>query len=191
MTHNVRSLALTGILAVVVIWGGCGKVNEAPVDDGGALADASKIVDANSTLEDARITEVDAMLPVDVGPVDCRVTSDCLATSCRVADPGGTCAGCLNQTQCSSSFSCGGQATCERICGGDSDCNLGKTCSLEGRCTPRICGDSELCPFPYECNMESSRCERPHCDTSGSTICPAGFSCGTASFCIENELQGT
>lgn len=181
---------------MLVISTGCGKVNEAPSDDGGALADAKSIpldarktVDANSPLVDGRVREVDAMLPVDVGPVDCRVTLDCLGpTNCRIADPGGTCAGCQNQGECGTVYSCGGAATCERICGGDSDCNIGKTCSLEGRCTPRICGDSELCPLPYECNMESSRCERPHCDTTASSICPAGFSCGSASFCIENEL---
>ena len=145
--------------------------------------------DASSPLVDSGIAETDAMLPIAVGPIDCRMDSDCLGpTSCRITDPGGSCSGCQNQSQCGPSYSCSTQGNCERSCAQQSDCNLGKSCTSQGHCTPRICTDTQPCPSPYDCNLASNRCERPQCDSTSPPLCPPGFSCGSSSVCIENEL---
>jgi hypothetical protein len=157
-----------------------------------SLIDASTLSDAalidGSTLSDAA-TRIDAGRARDagtsassLGPVQCRVSSDCRGPvpTCVRTTPGGVCNGCTDGT-CPSGTFCNDFGACARPCDSNTDCNLGMACLPSGMCGIRTCGPSDPCPAPYECGVRGS-CVRPSCDRA--TPCPAPLVCNSL-VCVE------
>jgi tRNA G18 (ribose-2'-O)-methylase SpoU len=110
--------------------------------------------------------------PVNLGPVQCRIDSDCGSTlTCQRSAPGGVCLGC--GLSCPQTMDCVAGA-CVRSCSNDQQCNAGFRCGGTGKCILRSCDSSNPCPGPYVCSG-SGRCERPTCPGGGS--CPAPLQC--------------
>jgi hypothetical protein len=144
--------------------------------DGSSSPDSGEISDAGAV----DVAPPDVMVPVVLGPVQCREAGDCGSGDCNLDTPGGVCGQCVG-TECPADTGCNEEiGVCVRTCGDDSDCNLGWYCStFIGRCLLQSC---ETCPAPYVCRDDM--CRRPLCGVDGS--CPDPLVC-LGDVCVEPE----
>src|SRR5690606_21141569 len=121
----------------------------------------------------------------EVGPVQCRVNSDCASGDCNRNAPGGICLGCPAH-DCPGTSACfDGIVACITPCSTSADCNVGFSCSGNSRCVLRSCDvDADCAPYVCGGNGGNDQCVRPTC--SGAEPCPAPFEC-VAAVCVEPE----
>lgn len=162
-------------------------VEEDAVDAVEDIADAVEGEDAADAVEE------DA---ADVSPEDpfegrppgqCTTSSECPGemTVCHVSFPGGSCATCVNDSDCPSGRTCNIYRACVTECSSNEECPLGLRCLSSGQCAALPCSSDSDCPALYACADVLNQCERIDC-SADATVCPGGTTC-SGGRCMEDR----
>jgi len=130
---------------------------------------------------------------------ECRDNSDCEnGQTCDSPELDPSSCGICPQSECVGDEGCSGDAVCEPVDWGCSncpeillcvaactpgDCPESQTCNEStGHCEGTVCEEDSECPDPFRCR--SGHCERSECDTTSD--CRSGSACDQGA-CVERE----
>ena len=139
MTWCRRAVAaVTVAIALAAAAPGCGssETGDPTAADAGAGGDGRVMADGSTGAADAAAPDAH---PLDFGPIDCAIDSDCPGLSrCSETVPGGACNGCWEADDCPPGTRCTQLGACVRDCTADSECSRGEHCLPGvGRCAIR------------------------------------------------------
>src|SRR5690554_921155 len=120
-------------------------------------------------------------------PGQCTTSSECPGemTVCHVSFPGGSCATCVNDSDCPSGRTCNIYRACVTECSSNEECPLGLRCLSSGQCAALPCSSDSDCPVLYACADVLNQCERIDC-SADATVCPGGTTC-SGGRCMEDR----